>query len=194
MPEPSNKEKILVAAQELFGARNFSRTTLKQVADKAGVAFGLVAHHYGSKELLYLTSCTEAQDVLHEGLQRAVAHRADGFDGVKKFVNHTLAFTSKDPTRAMVLVHCAPYNQIIDPDNLRRIRERYDGVLNELIDLIEEGMADRSIRMLDNPAVAGLTLYGMLAGVMRTRLLLSGTPAEVYPQAVDFICRAIENR
>ncbi|MEM7154646.1 MAG: TetR/AcrR family transcriptional regulator [Myxococcota bacterium] len=41
---------ILEAAAELFTAGGFERTSLKAVADRAGVAKGLIAHHFQSKQ------------------------------------------------------------------------------------------------------------------------------------------------
>lgn len=46
------RARIRDAAIELFGQRGFERTSVKAIADAAGVSQGLVNHHYGSKEEL----------------------------------------------------------------------------------------------------------------------------------------------
>ncbi|GAA2181254.1 TetR/AcrR family transcriptional regulator [Brooklawnia cerclae] len=42
--------RIRIAALELFGRQGFDRTTIRQVASRAGVSPGLVIHHFGSKD------------------------------------------------------------------------------------------------------------------------------------------------
>ncbi|WP_349829335.1 TetR/AcrR family transcriptional regulator [Brevibacterium litoralis] len=49
---PHTAEKILDAAVLLFADRGFRATTVRQVAEQAGVSLGLVHHHFGSKAAL----------------------------------------------------------------------------------------------------------------------------------------------
>lgn len=44
--------RIRLAALELFGAQGFEKTTIRQIAARAGVSPGLVIHHFGSKNRL----------------------------------------------------------------------------------------------------------------------------------------------
>ncbi len=44
--------RIRLAALELFGQEGFHKTTVRQIAARAGVSPGLVIHHYGSKDAL----------------------------------------------------------------------------------------------------------------------------------------------
>ncbi|MEL4504423.1 TetR family transcriptional regulator [Luteococcus sp. H138] len=44
--------RIRMAALELFGAQGFEKTTIRQIATRAGVSPGLVIHHFGSKNQL----------------------------------------------------------------------------------------------------------------------------------------------
>lgn len=44
--------RIRNAAVELFGGQGFDKTTIRQIASRAGVSPGLVIHHFGSKNAL----------------------------------------------------------------------------------------------------------------------------------------------
>lgn len=44
--------RIRHAAVDLFGSQGFDKTTIRQIASRAGVSPGLVIHHYGSKNAL----------------------------------------------------------------------------------------------------------------------------------------------
>lgn len=50
----ATREALLCAARTLFAERGYDRTTLRQVADGAGVDAALVARYFGGKEGLYL--------------------------------------------------------------------------------------------------------------------------------------------
>ena len=64
----SKKEALLQAAKELFGECGYVETTFKKISDRAGVALGLLTHHYGNKEKLFLAS---GLDVLEHFLTHA---------------------------------------------------------------------------------------------------------------------------
>jgi TetR/AcrR family transcriptional regulator, fatty acid metabolism regulator protein len=52
------KKRILLAAKELFEEKGFDRTTVREVASKAGANVALINYHFGSKENL-LTAIVE---------------------------------------------------------------------------------------------------------------------------------------
>lgn len=54
----STEARIRTAAVELFGSQGFAHTTVRQIAERAGVSAGLVMHHFGSKDRLR-TACDD---------------------------------------------------------------------------------------------------------------------------------------
>lgn len=48
------RAQILAAARQLFAGRRYSSVSMKDIADEAGVARGLLHHYFGSKHDLYL--------------------------------------------------------------------------------------------------------------------------------------------
>ena len=59
---PTSKERILAAARALFGELGYPDTTFKRIAEKSGVALGLITHYFGSKEKLFVASCLSVLD------------------------------------------------------------------------------------------------------------------------------------
>lgn len=51
-PDLTTRARIRDAALSLFGANGFSGTSVRAIADRAGVSAALVMHHFGSKEAL----------------------------------------------------------------------------------------------------------------------------------------------
>jgi TetR/AcrR family transcriptional regulator len=53
-PSPgSPRERILLAAQDLFAQQGFAATSIRQIAGAAGVNLAMVHYYFGSKEILY---------------------------------------------------------------------------------------------------------------------------------------------
>src|SRR6187200_2645379 len=46
------KDKILLAARELFEEKGYDSTSVREIAAKAGVNVALINYHFGSKETL----------------------------------------------------------------------------------------------------------------------------------------------
>ena len=50
------REALLQAAKELFGAKGYAGTTLRQIGERAGFDAALVARYFGSKTAIYIAS------------------------------------------------------------------------------------------------------------------------------------------
>ncbi|MBW5486381.1 TetR/AcrR family transcriptional regulator [Streptomyces bambusae] len=57
---------ILEAARDAFAERGFARTTIREIARRAGVTHGLVMRHFGSKERLFLAAVPSSQNLMAE--------------------------------------------------------------------------------------------------------------------------------
>jgi AcrR family transcriptional regulator len=50
----ANRERILRAARDVFGARGYHPATIEEIADEAGLSNGAIYYNFGSKEELFL--------------------------------------------------------------------------------------------------------------------------------------------
>ena len=63
-PEGSRREQLLVIAGRLFAERGFRNTTVRDIADAAGILSGSLYHHFDSKESMV----DELLDTFQQGL------------------------------------------------------------------------------------------------------------------------------
>jgi AcrR family transcriptional regulator len=56
---PATRRALLAAAQELFAAEGYEGTTVRAVADRAGVNQALLFRYFGNKEALFAEAATE---------------------------------------------------------------------------------------------------------------------------------------
>lgn len=95
---PDRRTLLIRAAAELFTARAYDEVTTTEIAKRAGVAYGLIAHHFGNKRGLYLATIRDAADrlrrvrdtpphgatpleMLHDALDRHIAFIDDNAAG-----------------------------------------------------------------------------------------------------------------
>jgi AcrR family transcriptional regulator len=98
-PSTDRRALLVEAAAELFAERAYDEVTTAEIARRADVAYGLIAHHFTNKRGLYLATILAAADrlkavhetapvgetpaaLLHDALSRHIAHmeaNAQGF-------------------------------------------------------------------------------------------------------------------
>lgn len=60
------KEKILDAAEELFGAHTFDTVSLRDITKEANVTLALASYHFGSKDNLFSAVVARRADIVNE--------------------------------------------------------------------------------------------------------------------------------
>ncbi|EPR44137.1 transcriptional regulator, TetR family [Desulfovibrio sp. X2] len=186
----SSKDKILAAARTLFGELGYSDTTFKRIAEKSGVALGLITHYFGSKEKLFVASTLS---VLNEIEAAAVAGAGRGDTGLAKvvgFVSAYFAHTLAAGPDFMVLVRCSPYSDLKGDVNKDEIVSRFEGMVRVLADYLAQGMEDGSVVRAE-PFKLATAVFAGIVGSVRTRLLNPFSPENFYDEAVQFIRRAL---
>ncbi|MFI6519208.1 TetR/AcrR family transcriptional regulator [Spirillospora sp. NPDC050679] len=95
---PDRRTRLLQAAAELFTEHPYDAVTTTQIARRAGVAYGLIAHHFTNKRGLYVATVQAAadrlrsvrdappeggtpQELLHNALERHIAYIDDNAAG-----------------------------------------------------------------------------------------------------------------
>ena len=72
------REQLLATAISCFAARGLSRTTLREIADAAGLTSGTLYFHFSTKEALYIAAYERAVDDMYIELDEAI----EGIDGL----------------------------------------------------------------------------------------------------------------
>lgn len=185
------KEALLQAAKELFGEYGYVETTFKKISDRAGVALGLLAHHYGNKEKLFLAS---GLDVLADFLARlrgATAEAKSGFDGVMLFCKTYLDFSIDKDSNWLVLVRCSPYSDMKTKTDRDIMASMFSQVHQELERIITTGIADGTIVPVDSKSMAQV-IIALMVGANRTKVLTPYAAPTLYDDVLAFIARAIK--
>ena len=186
----SKKERILLAAQEIFARSGYAGTTMKMVAEQAGVASGLVFHYYVSKENLFMVAGADLIDTMLGVLREQSEGAPNGCEALGAFVRAYLDFTLENESTFPTLIRCSPFSE----DNPHLDRHKIAAKFRELIDLIEEildrGMKDGSIAQLPVEQTAFM-VYANIVGAVRTRFLTPYRITGLYQEAREFVLRSV---
>ena len=186
----SSRDKILQAARALFGELGYAEATFKRIAEKSGVALGLITHYFGSKEKLFVASSLSILDELEQAAIAGGKGKSSGIEAAMGFVAAYFAFTLKAGQDFMILVRCSPYSDLKGDVNKDDIVKRFEGMINELARLLKMGMEDKSVIRAD-PFRLATVIFASIVGSVRTRLLSPYCPDNYLEEALAFIRRAV---
>ncbi|MDD3311566.1 TetR/AcrR family transcriptional regulator [Pseudodesulfovibrio sp.] len=187
----TKKEAILTAAQQAFGQLGFTAATVKDVAGRAGVSFGLVSHYFGSKQDLYLAAAFDMADRLVDKLSGSTGGEGSGLDKVRRYMAAYFDFTEEHRYRFPILLRCSPFSHLEPGVDARRVAEKFGVFIDILKGCVEEGIADGSIRPLPREKTA-LIIYGNIVGSVRTSLLTPYESKGIFLDTIEHVTRSLE--
>ena len=188
---------ILEAAVDAFGAKGFHAVTVKDIAERAGIAHGTFYLYFKDKNDVYRELSLELQSRITEVILPGgtAGAPAEGTD-VTTLVRHRLAglarLFEREAGLARVFVYRAPGT---DPefDEQRRgfVRDLTDGIAAVL-----RAGADRGVFRRHDPRVAAMCLVGSIDMVIESWLETSGEPTgpslpEMMDEAARFFVPAL---
>lgn len=77
-PNDNTRDKILDAAEILFGERTFDTVSLRDITQKADVTLALASYHFGTKENLFAEIVGRRADILNQMRRERLAALEDG--------------------------------------------------------------------------------------------------------------------
>jgi len=186
----TKKESLLEAAKELFGEHGYNDTTFKKISEKAGVALGLLTHHYGNKEKLFMAAGLDVLERLVARLKAAVTGADNGLEAVQRFCEEYLAFSIDPDEHFLVLIRCSPYSDVKTREDREVMEDKFSEVYRILEKCVGRGHDDGTIVPYATKELA-TNVQCNLVGSVRTRLLTPYSPPSLYDDMLQFITRSL---
>ena len=162
---PAEKRRLILdAAMRVFARRGFHQCRVSDIADEAGVAYGLVYHYFDSKEEMLDTLFLERWDVM-----LAMIAEVDGREGLTaRDKLHEIASFIFDSYRydpelmKVIIVEVTRAANSFGRTHLAKIREAYDGIAR----IVERAQADGTFQTEVSAEFAALAFYGAVEQVL----------------------------
>lgn len=180
--QADRRRQILEAAVKVFAEKGFHASRVRDIAEEAGIAYGLVYHYFESKEDLlesiFRTTWTEMLARVRE-VEQAGVPAAEEVRQVSALILRTWR---RDPNLVRVLVREITRNQ-----HVQREVEEISEAMKALEGIVRRGQESGEFRADLDPRLAAAIFYGALEEV------LSGWVLGQLPDRDEDITRAEQN-
>ncbi len=179
---PIDKRRtILDAAVRVFARQGFHTCRVSDIADEAGVAYGLVYHYFNSKEQILDTLFLERWDVMLQAIAETDASEGSPREKLRAIAGFIIESYRYDPElMKVIIVEVTRAANTFGRTHLAKIREAYSQVAG----IVARAQADGVFRTEVSPEFAALAFYGCVEQV------LTGWIFELEPVGTDQLERA----
>jgi TetR/AcrR family fatty acid metabolism transcriptional regulator len=190
------RRRILDAAVRVFARQGFHNCRVSDVAEEAGVAYGLVYHYFDSKDQMLNELFTERWSLLLAAIAEADRERTTPRDKLAAVSDFIIESYRHDPDlMKVIIVEVTRAVNSFGRTHLPEIRQAYDGITK----IVSEAQQRGEFRDDVEADFASMLFYGAI------EQLLSGWIFELTPAAdedfehakelvVETICAGLERR
>jgi TetR/AcrR family transcriptional regulator, fatty acid metabolism regulator protein len=180
---------ILDAAVRVFARRGFNQCRVSDIADEAGVAYGLVYHYFRSKDEVLDTLFLERWNVLLDVIRELDGRELPAREKLYAIASFIVDSYRHDPDlMKVIIVEVTRAANSFGQTHLAKIREAY-----ELIDaIVAKAQAQGEFKDTVTPRFAAMAFYGAIEQVL-TGWIFDVLPRgeEEFEQAKAFVVETI---
>jgi len=192
---PADKRRLILdAAVRVFAGQGFHTCRVSDIADEAGVAYGLVYHYFSSKEEILDTLFLERWGLMLAAISEADSRERSAPEKLAAIAGFIVDSYQHDPElMKVIIVEVTRAANTFGRTHLAQIREAY----SQIASIVADGQAQGTFRPEIEPAFAALAFYGLIEQVL-TGWIFASAPVglEEFERAkrmiVETICRGLE--
>jgi AcrR family transcriptional regulator len=188
---PGPAERLLTAAEELFGARSYHRTTVADICARAGMATGSFYSYYRSKAEIFAAVVRAINADLRSAMKAALEH-ADGDQRSRERASFRVYFDmlSKRPWIDRIVRE----SEFVDP---RLFREYYEHLTRGYAHGVRAAQMARDVDARYDPEVIAYAYTGIgnFVGMRWTEWTAGGrVPEDVLDDVLELLARGLALR
>jgi TetR/AcrR family transcriptional regulator, fatty acid metabolism regulator protein len=178
--QEEKRRQILDAAVRAFARKGYHACRVGEIAEEAGVAYGLVYHYFGSKEEVLQTIFRETWTLMLARIEEMEEEGDPASEQVRKVTALLLRTWKRDPDLVRVLVREVTRS----PEQLQQQIEEIGHAYEALERIIRRGQESGEFRSELDPQLAATVFYGALEEV------LTGWVMGQLPDGEDAVAKA----
>jgi TetR/AcrR family transcriptional regulator, fatty acid metabolism regulator protein len=157
--QADKRRMILDAAVRVFARRGFHACRVSDIADEAGVAYGLVYHYFASKEEVLDTLFLERWDVMLEMIREVDARPIPVREKLEEIVSFIVDSYRHDPDMMkVIIVEVTRAANSFGRTHIDHIRTAYD-LIGEIV---SKAQAEGVFKPEIEPRFAAMAFYGVI--------------------------------
>ena len=190
------RRQILDAAVRVFARQGFHGSRVSDIADEAGVAYGLLYHYFRSKDQLLSTVFSERWKLMLEAIEAADQREASGREKLDDIAGFIVGSYHRDPDlMKVIIVEVTRAANSFGRTHLDEIRQAFDGIAA----IVAAAQAKGEFRADADPQFAAMSFYGVVEQALTAWIFgqLGDTEdeiARVREQIVAMVCDGLRTR
>jgi AcrR family transcriptional regulator len=194
-PAPADKRQVILdAAVRVFARQGFHTCRVSDIADEAGVAYGLVYHYFSSKEEILDTLFLDRWGLMLDAIAETDRREPTARDKLTAIATFIIDSYRHDPDlMKVIIVEVTRAANTFGRTHLGQIREAYA----QIASIVSRAQADGAFRAEIDPEYASLAFYGLIEQVLTGWIFDAEPPGEAEVERakaliVDTICWGLE--
>ena len=187
---PADKRRLILdAAVRVFARQGFNGCRVSDIADEAGVAYGLVYHYFRSKDEVLDTLFLERWNVLLEAIRETDRQDISPREKLHAIASFIVDSYRHDPDlMKVIIVEVTRAANSFGQTHLAKIREAYELIAN----IVAKAQEDGTFKDTITPQFAAMAFYGAIEQVLTGWIFeLLPESDEEYEQAKEFVVETI---
>ena len=183
------RRTILDAAVRVFARQGFHGCRVSDIADEAGVAYGLVYHYFDSKDEVLDTLFLERWDVMLATIEEVDARNLPPREKLYAIAAFIFDSYRHDPElMKVIIVEVTRAANSFGRTHLDKIREAYRGIA----DIVAKAQEDGTFKTVVTADFAALAFYGAIEQVLTGWIFDVLPPGEAeFEQAKRFVVETV---
>ena len=140
----ARRAEIVAIAGELFAERGYANTTVREIADAAGILSGSLYHHFDSKESMIEALLRDFLDRIEQAYVDVASRDTDPITTLRALVH--VAFGALATDRAAVAVMLNEYNVLVQYPRFAFLHDAVEATERLWVDVLEAGMRTGVLR------------------------------------------------
>jgi len=145
-----HRKEILMAAEKVFAAKGFFRTTMSEVAEAAEFGTGTLYKYFDSKENLYFTLINEKGEEIEGRVKKELSRKVPAKDRIEKVLK--LQFEFIEQNRDFFRIYVSERNRFewtVKDDLGKGIHDKMVAYIRDLAKVIKEGIKEEEFKPKD---------------------------------------------
>lgn len=161
-------ESIVDAAESLIFSKGLDNTTMDEIADKSELSKGTLYLYFKNKDELLLAIINRAFEVLNTMFEDAYKEGGNGLQKTSKIGEAFMRFATEYSHYNNLMMHSVKAEHFCEPGNVyfESIKLK-DKSIDILIQAIDDGIKDGSIKESIDPVKTAFLLWGESMGLMQ---------------------------
>ena len=183
------RRAILDAAIRVFARQGFHRCRVSDIADEAGVAYGLVYHYFQSKDEVLDTLFLERWDVLLEAIREVDASSQPARDKLRAIAGFIVdSYRHDRDLMKVIIVEVTRAANSFGAAHLGKITEAYE----QIRQIVESAQRSGEFRTSVTAEFAAMAFYGAIEQVLTGWIFgLLEESDDAYERAKDYVVGTI---